>query len=144
MVGGNGKQPVPALGGFISDIGRTPKSTINYLTPINQPITEYSTVQELLRQSEVATAEVAGGENGQQYVINTFDLGVCMKVIPLVWRFQDTYKNHIIISGQFHTAISYMGMITGNKCRRSGYSEILLEAQFVTSGCLKIPRPSSV
>ena len=61
MVGSDGKQPVPALGGFISATGRTPvrKSTIDYFTPINQPITEYSTVQELLRQSEVATAEVA-------------------------------------------------------------------------------------
>lgn len=139
MDGSDGKQPVPALGGFISATGRTPvrKSTIDYFTPINQPITEYSTVQELLRQSEVATAEVAGGENGQQYVINTIDLGVCMKAIPLVWRFPDTYKKHIIIPDQFHTAMNYMGMITGHKCRGSGYSEILLEAQLVTSGCLK-------
>ena len=28
-------------------------------------------------------------------------------------------------------------MITGHKCRGSGYFEILLEAQLVTSGCLK-------
>ena len=80
---------------------------------------------------------MAGGENGQQYVINTFDIGVCMKAIPLIWRFPDTYTKHIIIPGQFHTAMNYMGMITGHKCRGSGYSEILLEAQLVTSGCLK-------
>ena len=60
-----------------------------------------------------------------------------MKAIPLIWRFPDTYKKHIIIPGQFHTAMNYMGMITCHKCRGSGYSEILLESQLVTSGCLK-------
>ena len=29
-----------------------------------------------------------------------------------------------------------MGMVTGNKCRGSGYSEILIEAELVTTGCL--------
>lgn len=139
IVGSDGKQPVPALGGFISSTGITParKSTIDYFTPINQPITDYSTVQELLRRSEVATAEVAGGEGGQQYVINTFDLGVCMKALPLLWSDPDKYKQHIVLIGQFHTLMNYMGRLTGHKCRGSGYSEILLEAQLVTSGCLK-------
>ena len=27
-------------------------------------------------------------------------------------------------------------MVTGNKCRSSGYSDILIEAELVTSGCL--------
>ena len=139
MVGSNGKQPVPALGGFISATGNIPTriSTIDYFSPINQPITEYSTVQELLRRSEVTTAEVAGGEGGQQYVINTFDLGVCMKALPLIWRYPDTYKKHIILPGQFHTVMNYIGMLTAHKCNGSGYSEILLEAQLVTNGCLK-------
>ena len=80
-VGSSGKQSVPALGGFISATGKTPerKSTIDYYTPINEPITEYNTVAELLKRSAEATAEV-----GQKYTINTFDLGVCMKALPLV------------------------------------------------------------
>jgi hypothetical protein len=32
--------------------------------------------------------------------------------------------------------MNYMGMVTGHKCMGSGYSEILIEAQLVTSGCL--------
>ena len=64
MAGSDGQQLVPALARFISVTGKTPqrKSTIDYFTPINQPITEYATVQELLRQSEEATIEVAGEE----------------------------------------------------------------------------------
>ena len=30
-----------------------------------------------------------------------------------------------------------MGMVTGHKCRCSGYAEILIEAELVTSGCLR-------
>ena len=60
-----------------------------------------------------------------------------MKALPLVWKYPDRYMKHIILPGQFHTAMNYIGMITGHKCRGSGYAEILLEAQLVTSGCLK-------
>ena len=134
MVGSNGNQPVPAFGGFISATGTAPmkKSTIDYFTPINQPITEYAVVKELLRRSEEATTAV-----GQQYVINTFDLGVCMKALPLIWSFPEKYSSHVVIPGQFHTVMNYIGMITAHKCRGSGYAEILTEAQLVTSGCLK-------
>ena len=137
-IGSTENIPFPSFGGFISATGTCPMrvSTIDYFAPINHPITEYATAKELLRQSEEATAEVAG-ESGQQYVVNTFDLGACMKVLPFVWKNSETYKNHIILPGPFHTIMNYIGVITGHKCRGSGYSEILLEAQLVTSGSLK-------
>ena len=108
------------------------KSTIDYYTPINHPITQYETVQELLQRSEEATKEV-----GQRYTINTFDLGVCMKALPLIWKYPNKYKDHVILIGPFHTSMNYIGMITNHKCRGSGYEEIILEAQLATTGCLK-------
>lgn len=134
MISSNGKQAVPGFSGFISATGVPPvgKSTIEYYTLINQPITLYETVEELLRRSEEATREV-----GQKYTINTFDLGVCMKALPLIWKFPNKYKNHIVLPGPFHTCMNYIGMITNHKCRGSGYAEILLEAGLVTSGCLR-------
>ena len=39
--------------------------------------------------------------------------------------------------GKFHTAMNYIGMVTGHKCRGAGYAEILIEAGLTTSGCLK-------
>lgn len=33
--------------------------------------------------------------------------------------------------------MNYINMLTGNKCRGSGYAEILIEADLVTSGCLE-------
>ena len=32
--------------------------------------------------------------------------------------------------------MNYMGMVTGHKCGGSGYAEILIEAELITSGCL--------
>ena len=126
---------IPGIGGFISLTGAVPKqkTTIDYYDPIHFPITNYETVEELLKRSEEATKAV-----GQTYVINTFDLGVCMKALPLVWKNPEKYKSHVIIPGAFHTKMNYIKMLTGKKARGSGYAEILLESRLVeSSGCLK-------
>ena len=60
-----------------------------------------------------------------------------MKALPLIWKFPDQYKKHVVTPGPFHTGMNYIGMLTGHKCRGSGYSEILIEADLVTSGCLE-------
>ena len=69
-IGSSGVQSVPGFGGFISATGTPParKSTIDYFTPIHQPITNNSVVRELLKRSEEASIEV-----GQKWVISTFD-----------------------------------------------------------------------
>ena len=129
------KQKIPGIGGFISLTGVVPTktTTIDYYEPIHFPITNYETVEELLKRSEEASNAV-----GQRYVINTFDLGVCMKALPLIWKDPQKYKNHIVIPGPFHTKMNYIKMLTGKKAKGSGYAEILLESRLVeTSGCLK-------
>ena len=133
-ISSHGQQPVPGLGGFISITGNAPpkKTSISYYCSINEPITEYSAVAELLRLSAEATAEV-----GQKYVISTFDLGVCMKALPLIWKSPEQYKDHIVLIGQFHTGMNYIGMLCDHKMLGTGYAEILIEAGLVTSGCLK-------
>ncbi|KAK0148594.1 hypothetical protein N1851_011079 [Merluccius polli] len=135
VVGSSGsKQLVAGFAGFVSATGYKPprRSTIDYFTPINQPFTEYSVIKELLKQSEEATMEV-----GQEYVLNTFDLGGCMKALLLIWKFPDEYEKHVVTPGPFHTGMNYMGMVTAHKCKGSGYAEILIEAELVTSGCLE-------
>ena len=88
-------------------------------------------MKELLRMSEEATRKV-----GQTYTITTFDQGVCMKALPLIWSDAKRYKMHIILIGAFHIILNYLNMI-GHKMSGSGYSEILLESALVTSGCLR-------
>ena len=134
FIGSHEIQVVPALGGFTSATGKSPlrKSTVEYFTPIHQPITDNAVVRELLKRSEEATAEV-----GQEYVLNTFDLGVCMKALPIIWRWPNEFAKHVIMIGPFHTSMNFMGMLTNHKMKGSGYAEILYEAQLVKSGSMK-------
>lgn len=126
-------QEVPAWAGFISLCGQVPekKTTLDYYPVIHHPITEYKTVQECLRLAEEATREV-----GQEYVIITFDLGVCMKAYPIVWNRPDQYKKHIILIGTFHLACAYFKML-GKKLDGAGFGDILLEAGLISSGSLQ-------
>ena len=126
-------QLVPGFGGFISANGKKPsrKSTIDYFHPIDQPFIEYSVMRELLKRSEDATLEV-----GQKYFFSIFELGDCMKALPLIWKFPEEYKNHVVTLEPFHTVMKYIGMLTSHKCMGSGYSQILLESGLGISGCL--------
>ena len=125
---------VPAFGRFVSATGkvRPRKSTIDYFTRIIQPFTDCATAKELLRQSEEATKEA-----GQDYVLNTFDLGGCMKVFPMIWVDPKLYEKHIVLAGAFHTGMNYINQLTGRKMKGSGYAEILIEAGLVTSVTLQ-------
>lgn len=73
---------VPAFHGFVSTTGLTPKSltTTVYYPMINEPITDYKVVRVLLARSHQNTRLV-----GQKYTIITFDLGVVMKAMPIIW-----------------------------------------------------------
>ena len=103
----------------------------DYYEPVHFPIKQCENVEELLKPSEEATKVV-----GQEYVINTFGLGVCMKALPLVWKYPNQYSKHFVFPGPFHTKMNFIGMLTKKKARGSGYAEILIEAKLVTSGTL--------
>lgn len=126
-------QDVPGWGGYVSITGNVPArlTTIDYYPIIPYPITDIDAVAECLRYSEEGARQV-----GQRYVITTFDLGACMKALPLVWGNMQRYKDHIIMIGTFHLACAYMKML-GKKMEGSGFSDILLEAGLITSGSLK-------
>ena len=62
---------------YLNDCERL--TAIGYYPVIHHPITEYKAVAECLNMADEASDEV-----GQDYVITTFDMGVCMKVCPLI------------------------------------------------------------
>lgn len=124
------ERAIPGWGGFVSITGNAPQrlTTIGYYPVIPNPITEYKTVKECLRMAEEATHEV-----GQEYTILTFDLGVCMKVYPLIWKEPEIYEKHVILIGTFHLTCAYFHMI-GKKMDACGLTDVLLEAGLVGSG----------
>ena len=130
----HGKQEVSGISGFISLTDSLPKkmTKIDHYSSIYQPITQYETVWELLNRSGEATLAVA-----QTHTINTFDLGVYMKALPLVFQFSDKYQNHIVIPGAFRTEMNYIRALKNHKAWRFVYAEILLEAGLAEKDCLK-------
>ena len=128
------KQIVPGFSGFLSATGVKPKtltSIINYPL-INSSITEYSTMQYILKETQKQTEAI-----GQVYTINTFDLGACMKVLPVQWFKPDELKKHITLIGPFHTIMNKMGMLQKHKMAGTGYAKLLIESKLVSSGRLK-------
>ena len=87
-------------------------------------------MKECLRYAEEASKEV-----GQAYTITTFDLGVCMKALPLIWNNPVKYSKHIVLIGTFHLICAYLKMV-GKKMDGSGLSDIMIEAGLMTSGSL--------
>ena len=73
---------------------------------------------------------------GQEYILNTFDLEGYIKALPLIRKFPNEYRKHVVSPHAFRTAMHYFGMVTGCKCRGPGYAKIFIEAELVTSGCL--------
>lgn len=125
-------QEVPGWGGHVSLTGEVPTrlTTIEYYPIIPHPITDIKAVAECLRYSEEASNEV-----GQEYVITTFDLGVCMKAYPLIWAAEKRYEKHIVMIGTFHLVCAYLKML-GKKMEGTGFSDILIEAGLISSGSL--------
>ena len=86
-------QKVLNWAGFISITGEMPQNeaTIDYMPVINHPVTELSTVQELLRLSKVATDVI-----GQRYTICTFNLAIVMKALEIIWNEKEIYRDFIV------------------------------------------------
>ena len=97
------------VGSSVTGIPPISVSTIDFFPTINHPIT----VKDLLRQSQVM-AQVSG-ENGQQYVVNTFDIRACVNVLPFIWKYPEKYRSLIVLPGAFHTIMNFIRVIGGPK-----------------------------
>ena len=73
-------------------------------------------------------------EVNQEYVITTFDFGVCIKAYPLVWHNPSKLQKHIMI-GTFHLC-AYLKLV-GKMMRGSRLLDTLLEAGLIDSGSLE-------
>ena len=84
-----------------------------------------------MRYSEEATREI-----GQEYIITTFDLGVCMKAYPITWSGPQRYSKDIILLGTFHLVWAYLKMV-GKKMAATGLEDFLLEACLISCGAIE-------
>ena len=91
------KQTMPGYMGWISmssessSAGTQQQTLIDYMKPINVPVTENSSVLKLLQVSKEATHEV-----GQDYTIVTFDLAVAKKAYAITWQYAAQFHDVFI------------------------------------------------
>lgn len=129
-------QTVPSWAGWVSLTGNVEeevdvKSKVDYMPPVNAPITENATVQHIIRVSQAASREI-----NQEYTIVTFDLAVAKKAYAIVWQDSCSFRDVIIRLGVFHTTCAYLGVL-GKRMRSSGFEDILIESGICASGSIE-------
>ncbi|XP_033936002.1 LOW QUALITY PROTEIN: uncharacterized protein [Pseudochaenichthys georgianus] len=122
-IGSNGQLPVPGLGGFTSATGTPPlrKSTVDYFTPIHQPITDDTVVRELLKRSELATDQV--GQRMALLRVLTHLPPTCGEICLQVLDQMVAKKHFLFSTDRYHP-----GSIQAQESLRRGSSEKILLA----------------
>ena len=120
------------VGWVILTLGKidSKKTVITFLPPIRQPITEYSTVLECIKQSQ----ELAMASN-LTYAHITVDAGAAMKFYYIVWNNPVEFKNVIIHLGDFHAMMEFFAVI-GKMIEGSGFEEVVYQSGLCSSGGL--------
>ena len=108
-----------------------PKTSITFLPPIHNPITQFSPVIECIYQSQ----KLAESCN-MKYAHVTADAGAACKFYQVVWNNQEKFENVIIHLGDFH-AMQEMFVIIGKIVAGSGFEDVLYQADLCTSGGIK-------
>ena len=118
-------ESVPSWNGWLTTIFESPDtlSVVDYMAPLNYPITEYSTVQEVIEISQKGSRELQ-----QQYTFITFDLAVAKMGYSLVWQHQLLYNDVIIHMGIFHIIDNYLKAV-GKLLVGSGFEEVVIDAK---------------
>lgn len=106
-------------------------STVDYMEPLIHPITEHSTVQEVVRISQEASRAV-----GQNVTFITFDLAVAKMAYALVWQNKVLYDDVVIHLGVFHILCAYLKAIGKMMCGR-GFEEIVIDSKICSSGSIE-------
>lgn len=99
------------------------------MTPITSPITEYSSIEEILTQSQKATEKT-----GQVYTFVTFYLAAAIKAYAVQWH-SNKFQDIVINIGGFHTICSFFGCL-GKLMADSGFEEVLIESGICASGSI--------
>lgn len=126
-------QSIPGWNGWLSKISDCDEqpSIVDYMEPLSQPITQNSTVQEVLKISQKASRAV-----GQQFTLVTFDLAVAKMAYSLVWQHKQLYSDVIIHLGVFHVICAYLKAIGKMMCG-SGFEEIVIDSRICASGSIE-------
>lgn len=127
-------QLVPSFVGWVIQLHEDPSSQqtlITFLPPIISPITQYSTVLECIKQSQLMAAQA-----NMKYAHITTDVGAAAKFYHVIWNNPGEFHNVIIHLGDMHAIMEFFGTI-GKFISASGFEEVIYQAGLCTSGAMK-------
>lgn len=105
-----------------------PKSSISYLPVIKASSTELATVKSIL-DNAMHMADKLEVEN----IFTVFDQAIYSKAQQIRWQNPEMEKRLIIRMGEFHTAMSFLGMIS-KRFAMSGLEDVLVESGVLAAG----------
>ena len=103
-------------------------SNIQYLTSIDSPATEMSTVITVLDCCLKIKEQLRS-----KYIVCAFDQAIYCKAIELKWRYPDKYKDCIVMLGIFQMIMTYLAII-GKKFSDAGLKDLVVQSDVVTTG----------
>ena len=103
-------------------------SNIQYLTSIDSPATEMSTVITVLDRSLKIKDQLR-----LKYIVCVFEQAIYCKAIELKWRYPDKYKDCIVMLGIFHMIMMYLGII-GKKFSDASLKDLVVQSDVVATG----------
>ena len=128
-------QNVPEWGGWVTQTEITNEqsratSQVEYLPPVNAPITENDTVLRVLKLV-VQQAELLR----QLYLNVTFDLAAAKRAYTIIWRYDTRFHNVIIQIGAMHFVCAYLHAL-GKTMAGSGYEEAVVQSGICASSSM--------
>jgi hypothetical protein len=106
------------------------KSALHYLPVIEASPTEMSTVNTILKRS----VQIAD-RHELDHIVLVFDQAIYAKAQQIRWKDEDLTKRLVIRLGEFHTCMSYLGIL-GKRFGDAGLQDILIESEVVAPGSI--------
>jgi len=109
------------------EVAFTPDN-VGYLPTINAPVTQMSTVNEVLKQSLIIQQSL-----GMRNILGVFDKALYAKAVEITWKHPDQFSNTIIIVGAFHTVCTLLATI-GKRFEDAGLRDLCVESGVIAQG----------
>ena len=126
-----GSQSIPSWTGFNistrNDININ-QDVVSYLPTINAPATEMSTVNEIIKQTDLLR-QMLQLDN----IVVVMDQALYSKATEILWKHNDRYQHIIIRLGTFHTILTVLAIL-GKRFQDAGLRDMCIESGLVVAG----------
>ena len=125
------KQSVPSWTGFNILVGNdheVAKDNVGYLSTINAPATNMSTVYQIL----IKSPQIKETLNLQSIVV-VFDQALYAKATEIKWKHREQFKDLVLRMGVFHTFCTFLSVI-GKRFQDAGLRDLIIESGVTAEG----------